>query len=338
MNGEMRLKAGTLLNERGELTQTGWAGQPVLKYEKKAVRAGKRSGREWERVLIMSDRYALELEIRDKGKKRTGSLTVTDAEEKWSKTLRWTLAAKEQGQDAVFDRGLQKLDVNGKNRGIHFEIKNGMRRYYGAAENFRNKQDLQFDVTIAPAAGESFVTAVPMGRRPVYFRYGQISCGMRAKGVVMLGGNAFLFAPSHSFAVLDRGCGVWHGDRKRRAAVMSTEAEEKELGFSVEAGTEKNAGNAVSALFHDGRVKPPGEVTIEPEKDMEGNGAWRVRSENGEINVKLEPLLDYTEMIPSGLWWSRRRRIWGIFAGEVTTEKGNTITIRERPGCIEIDQ
>lgn len=202
-----------LLDERGNLTQAGWAKKPYPVYDRGAVKASPLRLKEWDYYLIANDRFAVALTVADNGYMGLDSISFLDFEGKRqiTKSPMRVLPMGRTGLPRTSSEGVTAS--SGKGYGLsflHTEGKNlgPARQLLFQMDDFDGKKPIQGSVTLFDEPEESMVICTPFDK-PGRFYYNQkINC-MRASGEFTVGERRYTFQPEDSFAVLDWGRGVW---------------------------------------------------------------------------------------------------------------------------------
>ena len=82
-----KLKAGDLLDEKGQLIEAGYATKLVKKYDRKMIKANKFRIKEWDYYLIYNDHYAVAITVDDNSYMGLNSITVIDFENRCETTM-----------------------------------------------------------------------------------------------------------------------------------------------------------------------------------------------------------------------------------------------------------
>ena len=70
-----------LLDDRGNLTEPGWARRPLPVYDRSRVKGGPARRKEWDYYLVMGDGFALALTIADSSCLGVASISLLDFQE-----------------------------------------------------------------------------------------------------------------------------------------------------------------------------------------------------------------------------------------------------------------
>ena len=331
---------GPLLDEKGQLIEKGYATELIRDYDRARIAAPRWRIKEWDYYCIVSDQYALALTIADNGYLYMDSVSLLDFDAKSQAT--WSSILPPFGKrllPATSKTG--DLHAEGKGYAITFENDGVRRRLFGHVDGFPNSRSgksLLFDVTLSSPPRDSMVIATPFRENPKAFYYNQkINC-LRAEGKAVLGDEEFLFAPAHSFAVLDWGRGVWTYDNTWYWGSASGLKNGVPFGFNIGYGFGDTSAASENMLFYDGVAHKLSQVTFEiPQKNGKDDylSPWRFTSDDGRFRMDFEPILDRAANIDLKLLQSDQHQLFGRFSGKAVLDDGRAVEISRFPGFAE---
>lgn len=330
---------GPLLNERGELAEKGYATGLIKRYDRSAVRASPLRIKEWDYYLIASDAYALALTIADNGYMGLDSVSLIDLGERWEQTTSQMslLPLGRRGLPCTSERGCVR--AYGKGYEITFEANAQSRRLYGHMDNFKDGAPVLFDVTLTDAPRDSMVIATPFPGAPRAFYYNQkINC-LRAEGKMVWNSREYLFAPAHSFAVLDWGRGVWTYRNTWYWGSASGLVNGEPFGFNIGYGFGDTAAATENMLFYRGEAHKLSHVRFHIPSGGDGRedylSPWRFDSDDGRFEMNFTPILDRAACTDFKLLCSDQHQVFGRFSGIVRLDDGTPLTVRGLTGFAE---
>ena len=329
---------GPLHDGQGRLAETGYATSLLRQYDRQRIRAGKLRIKEWDYYCITSDRYALALTIADNGYMGLDSVSLLDFDGPWEQTVSpmCLLPRGKRGLPATSERG--DIRVSGKGYEMAFLNDGRIRRLYGHMDHFRDGQPIQFDVTLSAPPRDSMVIVTPFPGKPRAFYYNQkINC-LRAEGKAEWGGREYLFAPAHSFAVLDWGRGVWTYDNTWYWGSASGLADGVPFGFNIGYGFGDTSAASENMLFYNGQAHKLSQVRFEiPMKDGAEDylSPWRFTSDDHRFEMDFSPLLDRAAKTDFKVLCSDQHQVFGRFSGTAVLDDGRKIRIRDLLGFAE---
>lgn len=330
---------GPLLDKQGKLIETGYATSLVKTYNREQIAASKLRIKEWDYYLITSDCFALALTIADNGYMSMDSISFM-----------WFEGAKgsnTQSRIEPFPLGKRNLpassaqgdvSVSGKGWQMAFENNGKERRLYGHVDNFSKGKPLLFDVTLTNAPRDSMVIATPFPGNDKAFYYNQkINC-MKAEGRVEYEGEEYLFAPAHSFAVLDWGRGVWTYKNTWYWGSASGLVQGVPFGFNIGYGFGDTSAATENMLFYNGVAHKLDHVTFHiPEKDGQCDflAPWTFSSSDGRFEMDFQPIIDRSALIDLKLLCSDQHQVFGRFTGKAVLDDGTVLNIQNFLGFAE---
>lgn len=329
---------GPLHDEKGRLAESGYATRLIKTYDRARVAASPLRIKEWDYYCVCSDRYALALTIADNGYMGLDSVSLLDFDAPWEQTVsRMSLlplgkkmlpASSEKGNVRAAGRGYE----------LTFENDGKTRRLYGHMDAFREGKPLLFDLTLSAPPDDSMVIVTPFPGKPRAFYYNQkINC-LRAQGRAEWNGREYLFAPAHSFAVLDWGRGVWTYENTWYWGSASGLAGGVPFGFNIGYGFGDTSAATENMLFYDGRAHKLSRVTFHiPMKDGRADylSPWRFDSDDGRFEMDFAPIIDRAARTDFKILCSHQHQVFGRFTGRAVLDDGRVISIRDFPGFAE---
>ena len=118
-----------LLDEKGILTEAGYATSLVLDYDRKAIKGGALRIKEWDYYLITDGKVGVALTIADNSYMGLDSISFLDFEEPWEKTVSpmRIMTMGKTGFPATSDKG--DVEIFGKNYFISFKNVSSVSRW-----------------------------------------------------------------------------------------------------------------------------------------------------------------------------------------------------------------
>ena len=333
---------GPLHDEQGRLIETGYATSLIKAYDRKRVAASRLRIKEWDYYCITSDQYALALTIADNGYLYMDSISLLEWDAHRQATASQINLPLGNKRNLPFTSQQGDIRVSGKGYEMVFENDGKRRRLHGHMERFptlkAGNETIFFDVTLTQPPRDSMVIVTPFAGKPHAFYYNQkINC-LRAEGKVVWGEKEFLFAPAHSFAVLDWGRGVWTYDNTWYWGSASGVVDGVPFGFNIGYGFGDTSAASENMLFYNGVAHKLSRVTFEiPQKDGKDDylSPWRYTSDDGRFEMDFEPLLDRSADLDYLLLCSHQHQVFGRFTGTAILDDGRPVHIRNFIGFAE---
>ena len=327
-----------LLDERGNLTEPGFARKLLPVYDRSRIRARADRRKEWDYYLVMGEGFALALTVADNGYMGLDSISLLDFEEGWQVTrspMR-LLPMGRTGLPATSERG----NTVSTGRGYSILFRNegeGRRELLAHMENFRDGQTLDAHVVLTGEPEESMVICTPFDK-PGHFYYNQkINC-MAASGTVKLGERTYPFLPGRDFGTLDWGRGVWTYHNTWYWSSLSTRVEGVPFGFNLGYGFGDTSAATENALFHGGRLHKLEDVDFGiPQRDGKPDflSPWHFTSSDGRFTAEFRPILDRAACTDFQVLKSDQHQVFGCFTGECVLDDGTALSFRDFPGFAE---
>ena len=331
---------GPLHDSQGRLTETGYATALIKQYDRSRVKASRLRIKEWDYYCITSDRYALALTIADNGYLYMDSISLLDFDDRSQATKSVILPPfGKRSLPSTSEKGT--VHAAGKEYEMTFENDGCRRRLYGHMENFPNGnagKTLLFDITLTQPPRDSMVIVTPFAGHPAAFYYNQkINC-LRAEGKAVYGDREYLFAPAHSFAVLDWGRGVWTYDNTWYWGSASGLADGVPFGFNIGYGFGDTSAASENMAFYNGVAHKLSQVRFEiPFKNGSEDylSPWKFTSDDGRFQMDFLPMMDRSARIDLKLLCSDQHQVFGRFSGCVLLDGGQKIEIKNLTGFAE---
>lgn len=327
-----------LLDERGQLTEPGYAKRMLWDYRRSAVKAGKLRIKEWDYYYIGNDRCGLALTVADNSYMGLDSISLLDFQERRQITaspMRWLTLGK-TGMPESSEYG--DVDVTGKNYGLHFKNQGDKRVLIAQMEKFGPMGSLYAKIELTDMPDESMVIATPFDK-PGHFYYNQkVNC-MRAAGEVVYDQKTYKFDPADSFAVLDWGRGVWTYHNTWYWGSASGLIDGVRFGFNIGCGFGNTAAATENMLFYDGKAHKLGRVEFNIPTGENGRddfmSRWSFTSDDGRFEMDFAPILDRASCTDVKLIKSDQHQVFGRFSGTAVLDDGTRIRLKDFMGFAE---
>ena len=202
-----------LLDEKGNLTEPGWARKLLPVYSRSAIKVPAARIKEWDYYLVANDHFAVALTIADNGYMGLDSISFLnfDTDEQTTKSPIRVMPMGKTGLPSTSREGVSA--VSGKGYGMTFLHVDGKelgpaRQLLFRMDDFVDGQPIQGSIMLFDEPEDSMVICTPFEKSGHFYYNQKINC-MRASGTVTVGGQTYQFDPVDSFGVLDWGRGVW---------------------------------------------------------------------------------------------------------------------------------
>ena len=314
------LSSGKLLDEKGNLSEAGYAFSLVKEYDRKNIKAPKSRIKEWDYYYIGNNERGVAFTIDDNSYMGLGSVSIlnftvpsyiTKSSMKAFTNGKINLpSSSKEGKTEWEDKNYHLIfNVNGKNRTIDVDVK-----------NYQDDKPFKAHFDIYEAMDESMVIATPF-EKPKRFYYNQkINC-MIAEGYYEFGDERYEFKKENTRCVLDWGRGVWTYKNTWFWASLSTRCFDKEVGFNLGYGFGNTSAASENMLFYDGKAYKLEDVTFNIPKDEKGEykllEPWTFTSSDGSINLNFTPIIDRSDLTNVLIIKSLQHQVFGTYSGTI---------------------
>ena len=202
-----KLSKGPLLDEKGNLSEAGYAFSLVKDYQRKDIKGLKSRIKEWDYYFINDDEYGVALTIDDNSYMGMASVSVLDFKNKTENTksyIKWFTNGKVGFPSSSNDGD---VSIKDKNYDMFFENKNGKRHLVCSLKNLIKGKDFSCDLYLEPTNDDSMVIATPFKKKR-HFYYNQKINLLKVKGSFRFGELKHEMS-ENALGVLDWGRGVW---------------------------------------------------------------------------------------------------------------------------------
>jgi hypothetical protein len=319
-------KPGDLLDTHGRLAASGWAKQPLLRYDRGRIRASALRIKEWDYYEIVNPEYGIVLLVYDIGFQGRAVVKWMDFragtfEEHgptiWFPQGAMGLPPTSETGDVVFDRG-----------DVHWECrrgKDGLRTFEFSFPGFRGGTGLSGTLSLAqPRGQDTMVNAIPF-RRATRFVYAQkINC-LVPDGRVRIGGDEYRFSRDNaSHGCLDWSRAVFPYRVEWRWCTASGTVGGVPFGLNIDYGF--GTESSKSMIFHGNmghhldRVRYTFDAN-DPMKD------WIFIDDADRVRLALKPICIERGDTNFVLLRMKLLKAYGFFTGRVRLDDGREIRI-----------
>lgn len=315
MNRKM-MTPGPLLNDKGELIESGYSNVLCKKYERSRIKASKFRIKEWDYYYIGNNEYGIALTVADNSYMWMVSISVLDFVNSKEVT---------KSNIGLFSMGKLKLPSSSNVGNIEFRKKNfyfkftrdSSRRLEVFYKNF-DKGDFYCDVILNETSENSIVVATPFNK-PKHFYYNQKINNLLAKGYFTYQKKEYSL--DNAYAVLDWGRGVWTYKNTWYWSSFSGICDGKLVGFNLGYGFGNNTDTENMVFVDDEYYKLDDVEFIIPKRNNQEKylEQWLIRSESGNIHLIFEPILDRFADTNLLILRSLQHQVFGKFTGYIKT-------------------
>ncbi len=317
--------AGDLLDERGRLLTSGWARQPLLRYDRGRVAASALRIKEWDYYEIVNPEYGIVLLVYDIGYQ--ARVVV-----KWMDFRSGVF--EELGPTLWFTRGRMGLppgsetgDVVFDHDGVRWTCRRregGTRAFEFAFPGFRGGAGLSGEIELVQPHGDSMVNVIPFARTN-QFVYAQKTNCMVPDGQVRVGSEVHRFsADNHSFGCLDWSRAVFPYRVEWRWCTASGTVGGVPFGLNIDYGF--GTESSKSMIFRDnvGHHLDNARYRFDRSEPMK---AWIFSDDDDRIDLTLTPVCIERGGTNFVVLRTSLLKAYGHFTGRVRLDDGRWIEI-----------
>jgi len=335
-------RPGPLLDERGAVREAGFSRRPLLRYDPTRVRLtpfarlNRLRTKEWDFYATTTDEMSFATAVAHGGLAGVVFAQLVDLhahtliERSVVTPLGWgcALPLSSEAGDVRFSRGDVEVAL------LH---EAGGRRIRVRWPRFHRRAPLEADLALAePPSLESMTIATPIGARGFYFN--RKMCCLPTSGTLTLGARRFALEERRALSCMDWGRGVWP---YRTFWIWATGSgylrDGRTLGINLGAGFGDLSAATENAIFVDGRMSKLGRVSFDYDEADPAARPWRLRDEDGRLDLTLsDDLYRMRKRMSALVIASDLRQITGIFRGHVVADDGERIAVDGVIGWAEV--
>jgi hypothetical protein len=328
-----------LLNEHGDLTQTGWARQPLLDcnlenarfYRFRPLQALRL--KRWDYYGLTAPEFFFSATLAHLG--YAGLVFVYTLDFASGAFHEETLLIP-SGQGIHLprniDQGASTFD-NGHVR-VTFRLGENVRQVETDWPGFNGGQGLSAQVTLHHRPDhESTVIVIPIGKRRFYYNR-KVNC-LPAEGWVQRGDQRTPLTPADSLGNLDWGRGVWeYRSFWVWASVSAFLPDGRTLGLNLGFGFGDTSAATENAIILNGRIHKLADVQFDydPTDFMR---PWHMASPDGRLDLEFVPFKERVASSNLLLITSEVHQMFGHYRGRLVTDEGETIAVHDAIGFAE---
>ena len=330
---------GKLLDENGELIETGYATSLIREYRRSDIKANSLRIKEWDYYLIGDEHRVIALTIADNSYMGMLSVSWLDFDNP-SETTKSVMTVMPRGSFHMpNDSSSGSSSYHDKTIDISFE-NNGKERHLTCMyRGFRDSQNLHADIVLSDEPKDSMVIVTPYKEDKKAFYYNQkINC-LRAKGTVTLGSQGYTFEPDKALGVLDWGRGVWTYSNTWYWSSLNAFQDGHRVGFNLGYGFGDTSAASENMIFIDGTAHKLNHVTFHIPYGEDGKEdymkPWKFTSDDGRLTLDFVPVLNRRSCTNVGIIKSDQNQVFGRFTGTLVLDDGSEFKIKNLPGFAE---
>lgn len=332
---QIELGTGDLLDDRGRLTEPGWARREARRYSRAAIAASPLRIKEWDYYCVLAGDYGIATVVADNG--YMGFLSTTWLDLKGRKAAtdsvitpfplgRMRMPESADTGDVVQKHPRTSLAYRHTPGGRHLSID---------CPGFMDGKGLKAEIELAQPPMDRMMIATPWRNAPKAFYYNQkINC-MAATGEARLGDETYAFRPDSAFGVLDWGRGVWTYHNVWYWGSASGLVDGKPFGFNIGYGFGDTSAASENMVFVDGVAHKLDQVTFHIPPGTYDGAPWRFSSNDGRLEMTFEPILDRADRTDLKIIRNIGHQVFGHFSGTAVLDDGRKLAFSDLLGFAE---
>lgn len=327
-----------LLDEKGELIETGYAKSLILDYDRKKIKAASFRIKEWDYYLVTCKDYALALTIDDNSYMALDSVSLIDfripSEHTNSPMKVFTFgkrnfpSSSKEGNIAVKEKGYE----------ISFKKEEGRRVLSFKMDNFNEGKPIEGKIELIDKDRDSMVIVTPYKEDRKAFYYNQKIIAMPAKGNVKYDGKDYEFKEGESFGLLDWGRGVWTYKNTWYWGAAQGYIDGKRVGWNIGYGFGDTSKASENMVFVDGVAHKLSRLTFNiPLKDGKDDylSPWTFTSDDKRFEMDFTPVIDRAANTDFIVLGSNQHQVFGYFDGQIVLDDGSALKVEHFLGFAE---
>jgi len=330
-----------LLDEKGQLTQTGYATREIFDYERSMIRSSPFRIKEWDYYYFGNEHFGAALTIADNSYMGLVSASVLDfdkcKEHTMSKIVPLTFGKFALPPSA--DTG--ETSYQSKRVDMTFRTDEKQRHLRCHYHDFIEKLPLIIDVKLTEFPHDRICIATPFPKRKKAFYYNQKVNLMHAEGYVQMGEIAYELGSSPSdMGLLDWGRGVWtYKNTWYWSSLNTVLSDGRKFGFNLGYGFGDTSAATENMLFVDGLADKLEDVKFYIPHDDFGKydylSPWTIRTPDGRLDLTFRPILNRKSDTKLLFLRSDQNQVFGKFYGTATLHNGEKVAIDGAVGFAE---
>jgi hypothetical protein len=333
---------GVLLDEGGRLAQVGWSRQQSLDCNLENARfyglpsLQRFRIKRWDYYAVFTPRRFFSATIADLG--YAGNIFIYTLD----------LATKELHEEGLvipLAKGIS-LPRNSPTGESHFEDKRARLHFSALPESrkievtwpaFQEGRGIQAEINLAYLPQqESMTIVIPIGKKRFYYNR-KINC-LPAQGFIQYGDVREELLPSESIGSLDWGRGVWeYRSFWNWASASGFLPDGRTVGLNLGCGFGDLSAATENCLVLDGRVHKLEQVRFDY-NSVDYMYPWRFTDSEKRLALDFTPFKERVAQTNLGIIFSEVHQMFGHYSGQITTDEGEVIQVKDLVGFAEEHQ
>jgi len=334
-------QTGPLLDSAGNLTQIGWARQPLLDcnleqaaFYPRLIKPLQRFRlKRWDYYAVFTPRRFFSATIADLG--YAGNIFVYTADFS-------SAELHEEGLVIPLARGVQlpsnsdqgDTEYRSNNVQLSFRVRPGLRELTVDWPAFHDGRGIQADIRLhCPPGHESMTIVIPIEQKRFYYNR-KINC-LPAEGSLQYGDIQEDLKSETSIGSLDWGRGVWaYRSFWNWASASSFLPDGRTLGLNLGCGFGDTSRGTENCLVLDGRIHKLDQVTFDYDSS-DYKKPWKFSDSQKRLNLVFTPFIERVASTDLKLIFSEVHQMFGRYNGYLISDQGERIPIEDMIGFAE---
>ncbi|MHA1720762.1 MAG: DUF2804 domain-containing protein [Promethearchaeota archaeon] len=329
-----------LLDEKGHLTEPGYATKLLWRYDRRKIKAGWHRIKEWDYFAILDPekKYGITFTISDLGYIGLIAVVWLDFENKNS-TQYETMSILPRGKTGFpSDSGDGIIEFKDKKISLKFEYTGSQRIITVDCPKFINKKGergLKGKLTLNQDPNDdTMVIATSWKENRKAFYYNQkVNC-MPTEGIISIGDHDYSFSPDSSMGVLDWGRGNWTYKNRWYWGSASGYLNGEKLGWNIGYGFSDRSPASENMVFYKGKAYKLDEVTFHIDT-TDYMKPWKFSSNDERFEMDFEPILDRQGKTNFLIIKSIQHQVFGYYTGYLVLDDGTKLKVDRFLGFAE---
>ena len=316
-----------LLDEKGRISEPGWARRQVWKYEREKITAPKYRIKERDYYLVMNEGYAAAFTLSDDGYMGLQSVSLLNLKERWEHT-ETVLTPFPMGKMKMPSSSSEgNIVYKDKRLRMEFKVEEGKRMISCDFKDFYQGKPFYCEIALDQPRMDTMAIAMPWSGKNAFYYNQKINC-MPAEGYMAYDDVTYWFNPKTDYGTLDWGRGVWTYDNTWYWSSGYGTVGGRPFGFNIGYGLGDTSAATENILFYDGKGHKLDDVTFHiPEENC--MKLWTFTSGDGRFEMEFEPVLDCAAGISMLALSSDQHQVFGKMSGTVVLDDGKFIELKD---------
>jgi hypothetical protein len=332
-------QASPLLQPNGQLSQIGWARQPLLDCNLESARFYALRPlqyfrvKRWDYYAVFTPRRFFSATIADLGYAGNIFVYTLDFE---SGDLHEEGLVIPLGTGIELPRNSTEGESHFENKRVklHFSVSTDKRHLSVSWPDFHEGRGIEAEIDLSTPPGyESMNIVIPIGKKRFYYNR-KINC-LPASGTLRYGDLHEELKPDESLGSLDWGRGVWeYQSFWNWASASGFLPDGRSLGLNMGLGFGDLSAATENAFILDNRIHKLDQVKFDY---VSGDymQPWHFTDNQDRLDLTFTPFKDRLAQTNLGIITSEVHQMFGRYNGHVTTEDGDVILVKDLIGFAE---